>query len=374
MKPLWIRTCSTVVLALLGVTSSCSQGWADGAETGKGTVTSPQAYVDQFIRKDAETCFSAVDLSSARVEGKQEISGSALLRRAIILVDGSGSMAGRLDGRSKLDLARQAARTFIDSLPPDVETSLIVFGLQGDNTRTGKEQSCSAVDTLAPMTTDRAALVAALGKIKAVGWTPLAAAIEQARTMLQSSSAVGEQVIYVVSDGEETCGGDPVETARRAHHGQTRAIVNIVGFGLPAKEAAALQSVAMAGGGTFVDVHTKQTFDEAMAAVREANRRAGNEVRASNAASSNAVDTAAAISRANLCISDIVSDESNRMSNDLTARASRGEPVPYMREALSLLQTRHKELNARVKAFSERLSTAERDARMRMNKAKDAAH
>jgi len=374
MKPMWIRTCSTIMLALCGVTFSGSQGWADGAETGKDIITSAQAYVDQFVRKDAETCFGEVDLSLARVEGKQEVSGSALLRRAIVLIDGSGSMAGRLDGRSKLDLARQAARTFIDSLPPDVEISLIVFGQQGDNTRTGKKRSCSAVDTLVPMTTDRAALVAALNKTKAVGWTPLAAAIEQARARFQNSSAVGEQVIYVVSDGEETCGGDPVEIARRAHQGQTRAIVNIVGFGLPTKEAAALQSVATAGGGTFVDVHTKQAFDEAMAAVREANRQAGNEVRASNAVSSNALDTAEAVSRANLCISDIVSDESKRMSDDLSARAKRGEAVPYMREALSLLQARHKDLSARVNAISKRLEAAERDARTKIDKAKDAAH
>ncbi len=370
MQPMRILASTAVVLALFGI--SC-RAWADGAEARRDTVASPQAYVDQFIRKDVETCFSELALSLARIEGKQEVSGSALLRRAIVLIDGSGSMAGQVDGRSKLDLARQAARNFVDSLPADVEASLVVFGQQGDNTQAGKEQSCSAVDTLVPMTSDRAEVVASLDKVQAVGWTPLAAAIEHARQILQNSSTVGEQVIYVVSDGEETCGGDPVEMARQAHQGQTRAIVNIVGFGLPAKEAAALQSVATAGGGTFVDVHSKRAFDQAMAAVQEANRRAGNAVRAASVVSSNALGTAEAVSRANLCISDIVSDESNRMSDNLSARANRGEPVPYMGEALSLLQARHKELNARVKAFSERLGAAERNARTRINRAEDAA-
>ena len=37
----------------------------------------------------------------------------------------------------------------------------------------------------------------------------------------------GEQVIYVVSDGEETCGGDPVAVARRINSGRTRAVVNV---------------------------------------------------------------------------------------------------------------------------------------------------
>ncbi|WP_281351964.1 hypothetical protein [Microvirga makkahensis] len=40
---------------------------------------------------------------------------------------------------------------------------------------------------------------------------------------------------------------------------------------------------------------------------------------------------------------------------------------------MSLLQARHKDLNARVKAFSERLEAAERDARTKIDKAKDPA-
>nr|WP_281351968.1 VWA domain-containing protein [Microvirga makkahensis] len=195
------------------------------------------------------------------------------------MIDGSGSMAGRLNGRTKLDLARQAARTFIDSLPSDAEASGIAFGQQGNNTRAGKEQSCSAINTLAAMTPHHSALLATLDETKAVGWPPLAAAIEQAQAMLQNSSSSGEQIIYGISDGEETFGGDPVEIARRVNQGQTRAIVNIIGFGLPPKEAASLKSVANAGGGTFVDAHTNRAFNEAMGVVRESNRRAGNAVR-----------------------------------------------------------------------------------------------
>jgi len=44
-----------------------------------------------------------------------------------------------------------------------------------------------------------------------------------------------------------------------------------------------------------VDVQTKQAFDETMALVCESNRLAGNAVRASNATSANAVNTAPVI-------------------------------------------------------------------------------
>ncbi|HWX49688.1 MAG TPA: hypothetical protein VNZ61_16695 [Roseomonas sp.] len=206
-----------------------------------------------------------------------------------------------------------------------------------------------------------------------MGWTPLAAAMAQAEAVLQKSSTPGEQVIYLVSDGEEACGGDPVGTARRINAGPTRAIVDIIGFGVPSKEAEALQSVAKAGGGAFVHVRTKRAFDETMAIVRDSNRVAGNAVRASDAISANAVNTSDTATRASTCISNIIADESNRMSNDLAARAGRGEQVPYMSGALALLRARHQGLQARVKAFAERLETAEHNAQATINKASEVA-
>jgi Ca-activated chloride channel family protein len=162
--------------------------------------------------------------------------------RVIVMIDGSGSMAGRMGGRTKLELAREAALGFVDGLPASVQTSLLVFGQQGNNSQAGKAQSCSAIDVLAPMAADRARLRAALAQVRAVGWTPLAAGLDRA------------EVIYVVSDGEETCGGDPVAVARRINSGRTRAIVNVIGFNLPSGEAAKLTAVARAGGGGFVNL------------------------------------------------------------------------------------------------------------------------
>jgi len=367
------------MLAMCMLAASCSRGSADNVSDAKGvSAPSAQAYLDGFIKDDPATCFGGAELKSAEMERKGEhgAAGPPPLRRAVVLIDGSGSMNARLDGQSKLDLARQAARTFIDTLPPDVEVSVIAFGQQGDNSPAGKARSCSAIDTLMPMTADHDALTQALNRTRAVGWTPLAKAMATAEAGFAQSSRPGEQVIYVVSDGEETCGGDPVATAHRINQGRTRAIVNIIGFGLPRHEAASLQSVASAGGGSFVNLQTKQAFDQTMAAVREANRQAANAVRASNAISTNAVNTSDAIAKANLCISDMMSSESNRVSDDLAARAARGEHEPSERSVLDLLKARHAELKSRLKAFSDRLTTAEGDARSKIdadaNKAKQS--
>jgi Ca-activated chloride channel homolog len=373
------RTWLGIAVGLFAL-SACGKGDSEGGgantpDQPPGNATAPSAardYIAQFITDDPDTCFREVTLEQPSFEPK---SGgpklSAVPRRVVILIDGSGSMAARIGGRTKLALAREAALAFVDGLPPDVETSLLVFGQQGDNGAAGKARSCAGIDTLVPLTRDRAALSSAVGRLRAVGWTPLAAALSRAQQLLKPSDVRGEQLIYVVSDGEETCGGDPVGIARRINGGATRAIVNIIGFGLPSREAAALQAVASAGGGSFVDLQTEQAVDRTLAAVRESNRRATNMVRASDAASGNAVRTSDVASDAALCVSNIVSKESLRLSNDLSTRARQGQYPPFATEALALMQQRHTDLQHREAAFTKRLMDDERKAGAEIDRASE---
>jgi Ca-activated chloride channel family protein len=175
-------------------------------------------------------------------------------------------------------LRRGAALSFVQGLPASVHASLLVFGQQGNSSEGGKAKSCSAIDIVAPMSTDRGGFRTALGQVRAVGWTPLAAALDRAETLLSASSVPGEQIIYVVADGEETCGGDPVAAAKRINKGRTRAIVNVIGFQLPASEAAKLAAVARGGGGSFANFSNEAELARFDAQVRESIRQTNNEV------------------------------------------------------------------------------------------------
>lgn len=324
-----------------------------------------RAYVAAFITDNPDRCFADVGLDTPDLEARtaEDIGPRAAPARVIVAIDGSGSMAGRIGNQTKLALAREAATRFIDGLPPSVETALVVFGQQGDNSAAGKAKSCAGVDVLAPVSSDRAGLVAAVSGVRAVGWTPLAAGLAKAQALLAPSATPGAQVIYVVSDGEETCGGDPVATARRINSGASRAIVNIIGFGLPSGEAAALKAVSDAGGGSFVNVHSRADYDRTLDRVRESNRRVANAVRQSNAVAGNAVQTSNAISSAAVCVSNISSSENVRLSNDLSTQAVRGEPVPFAVSARAVLKRRHDAMDARLKAYRARLQADEAGAR-----------
>jgi len=356
------RRCSQFAGVMALGLAACGAGdqRADSvAPDGSGTIEAAR-YIAQFTQDDPGACFDeSVALARADLRGASDAFGSrAPPTRVAVMIDGSGSMAGRIGSRTKLELAREAVLGFVDGLPPSVQTSLLVFGQQGDNSAAGKAQSCRALDVLAPMSTDRIRLRDAVGQVRAVGWTPLAAGLGRAEAMLAASATPGEQLIYVVSDGEETCGGDPVAAARRINTGQTKAIVNVIGFDLPPQEAASLRAVAQAGGGGFVNVATEAELERVAAQVRESNRKARNAERTANAVAGNAVQVSNAISHAEVCVSDIVSRESVRIADDLSRRAANGESLPYEDEAQARLKARHDALQARLADYRRRLTTA----------------
>jgi Ca-activated chloride channel family protein len=346
-----------------------AEGKAAGGSAGA------QAYVAQFTKKDPEACFKTdVALKQPALKGStRDIGPRVPPTRVIVMIDGSGSMAGRMGGRTKLELAREAALGFVDGLPASVRTSLLVFGQQGNNSQAGKAKSCSAIDVLAPMSADRGRLRTALGQVRAVGWTPLAAGLDRAEALLAASAIPGEQVIYVVSDGDETCGGDPVAVARRINSGRTRAIVNVIGFNLPSGEAEKLTAVARAGGGGFVNLSNEAELERYTAQVRESIRRTDNAVATSLATTDNEVATSIAITDAETCVSLLATDEDTAMSNDLTDRQVAGRPVSFRAEAKALLKARHDALRARGEAYRARLANAEAGARRRIDSAADAA-
>jgi len=71
--------------------------------------------------------------------------------------------------------------------------------------------------------------------------------------MLGNVTAGSPQAVYVVSDGNDTCDGDPIAAARALHGGETAAVVNVIGFDWAAADRAELMAVAKAGGGMFSD-------------------------------------------------------------------------------------------------------------------------
>lgn len=170
-----------------------------------------------------------------------------------IILDVSNSMWGQVDGRTKIDLAREALERALAELPAEVPVSLRAYGHRVPHEE--KEAACRDTELLVPPTPGGAAAVtrAAAGLVP-TGQTPIALSLRAAGDDL--ATAGGQGVLLLISDGIESCGGDPVSVAAELRASGLPVVVHTVGLGVEADAAAALSQLAAAGGGQYFDAAT----------------------------------------------------------------------------------------------------------------------
>ncbi|WP_231734723.1 vWA domain-containing protein [Bacillus sp. FJAT-29937] len=170
--------------------------------------------------------------------------------KTIILLDASSSMLLLTDGKVKMDIAKDAVKSFAQTIGQTSEVSLIVYGHEGSESTADKELSCTKVEEVYPMGKyAKEEFHQAVDSFESKGWTPLAGAIQKAAEM--SSSYEGATTIYIVSDGAETCDGDPVQASKDLVQMNSNNTVNIIGFDVDSKTENQLKAVAEAGNGEY---------------------------------------------------------------------------------------------------------------------------
>ncbi len=143
------------------------------------------------------------------------------------------------------------------------ETGFAVYGHTGDSTESGRKASCAeSSEVLAPIgSVEAASFQQTLSRFEPTGWTPIEGALREAEAAFVGKEGEVNRVA-LVSDGIETCGGDPVVAARELQESGIGVRVDVVGFGVPDDETAQLQQIALAGGGEYFDAKTGADLDE----------------------------------------------------------------------------------------------------------------
>ncbi|MDV2581456.1 VWA domain-containing protein [Alkalibacillus haloalkaliphilus] len=170
-----------------------------------------------------------------------------------ILLDASGSMGAYVGNRTQMDIAKEAIQSFMAEVPEAANVSLRVYGHEGSSSASDKELSCAGIEQVygfAPY--DETEFQEALNQFEPRGWTPLADALEQSREALSEYDASNHtNLIYVVSDGIETCDGDPVKVAQSLAESNAQPIINIIGFHTDAEAQRQLEEMAEVTDGIF---------------------------------------------------------------------------------------------------------------------------
>ena len=173
--------------------------------------------------------------------------------RLDVILDVANSMWGQIGGRPKIELAREALQGALRDLPSDVAIGLRAYGHRVDVE--DKEAGCADTERLlAPAAGNGPAIVNLVNRLRPRGQTPIAKSLQEAAAALREEGGAG--TVLLVSDGVESCGGDPVSVARALRASGLDVVLHTVGLGVTSEDAEILAALATAGGGQYFNAPT----------------------------------------------------------------------------------------------------------------------
>ncbi len=177
-----------------------------------------------------------------------------------IVLDSSRSMWGQIAGESKMNIARHTLLKAADWLPRDMDLALRAYG----NESPSDANNCADSSLLVPFGGEsREAVRKAVETLRPRGQTPIAFALQQAAQDFGAQER--ERTIVLVTDGIESCDGDPVAAAAELlNQGIT---THIIGFGMGQgadEDARSLRAIAQAGGGRYVSANNAEELQSAL--------------------------------------------------------------------------------------------------------------
>jgi len=175
-----------------------------------------------------------------------------------IILDASGSMLQKLGTARRIDIAKQTLTKLTTvTIPAGTPFAFRVFGREVDSCQTDLDVPVGPLNPAA--VAQRIASLQARNGAK----TPIGASLEKVADDLKSIT--GEKLIVLVTDGEETCGGDPAAAIANLRKAGIGTRVSIVGFALDDPQlAGTFRRWSDAGGGDFFDAKDAAGLDKSL--------------------------------------------------------------------------------------------------------------
>jgi len=191
-------------------------------------------------------CLVAVVLATPFVNGSVCQAADKARNDIIFILDASGSMAAQVQGKPKIDIAKEVLANLIKELPETAYVGLVAYGHR-------QKGDCADVEELAPLGSVNKAtkemLATQINGLKPKGMTPLTYSVQKVAEGLPGKSTGA--TIVLVSDGEETCKGDPCAAVRELKKTGAQFVLHVIGFDVNDKQKKQLNCIAAAGGGYY---------------------------------------------------------------------------------------------------------------------------
>jgi Ca-activated chloride channel family protein len=185
---------------------------------------------------------------------------SAFAQPYLLVMDASGSMDEQPSSlnETKMDAAKRAASNFIDRT--DGEIGLMVF----DDCDSGGDPYTGNIQVVQGFTTNKASLKSEIDDLEPWSSTPIADSLEEAKTYISSTRGYG--TIILITDGEETCSGDPVNVSASIYEGGYGQ-VHVIGYLIGGSAQTTAQEIAQAGGGQYYSVENADELEAALVSI-----------------------------------------------------------------------------------------------------------
>lgn len=188
----------------------------------------------QFWKKFAFGAIAAIGLALPAVAAE----------RAIIVLDGSGSMWAQIDGKARITIARETLASVLADLPDDLELGFMTYGHR-------EKGNCGDIETLVePAVGTGAAIATAAEGINPKGMTPISDAVRLAAEDLRFTEE--KATVILITDGLETCEVDPCQLASELEGQGVDFTTHVLGFGLSDEEGQQVACLAENTGGQYL--------------------------------------------------------------------------------------------------------------------------
>lgn len=174
-----------------------------------------------------------------------------------LILDASGSMWAKLGKSTRIEVAKEALNKIIDDLS---ERKGIAVGLRVYGHRTNDCKDTKLEIPIGPL--DAKKMKKFINGIKPKGKTPIAYSLEQAARDFMIDFK-GNRIVILVTDGLESCNGDPCAAAKALAEKGIVSKIHVVGFGMDKKSVSQLECIVKPSGGLLLEANNADELAKA---------------------------------------------------------------------------------------------------------------
>jgi Mg-chelatase subunit ChlD len=166
-----------------------------------------------------------------------------------LILDASNSMWGQIQGRSKIEIAREVLIKLVRGLPDKINVGLRVYGHRYKLKDRRACKDSELIVQIGKLNKDK--MIKIINRIIPRGKTPLVYSILQTPGDFKN---IGKGTVILISDGIESCNGDINSVASILKKSGLDLKVHIVGFDIKGQQARKqLEMIAESTGGRYLD-------------------------------------------------------------------------------------------------------------------------